>query len=132
MTFLLHAFIIITGIAEFRPGPFMATSNVVTITITGKGGHHLSPQLYIDPIYMASKFIGCIRDEIIKKIPEDQFIIGFGKISGGSVFNRTPDEVEILGSFRTFSNDHSRIIEGARILTIIALDFLNHPNEYPS
>jgi len=100
-----------SGQIKSRPGTLMATSNVMTITITGKDGHHLSPQLYIDPISMASKFIGCIRQEISKKISKDQFIIGFGKISGGSQFNRTPDKVEISGSFRTFDNAHTTIIE---------------------
>jgi amidohydrolase len=100
-----------SGEIEFRPGTLMAAANVMTITITGKDGHHLNPQLCIDPISMASKFIGCIRQEITKKISKDQFIIGFGKISGGSQFNRTPDEVEILGSFRTFNNHHTMIIE---------------------
>lgn len=100
-----------SGQIKSRPGTLMATSNVMTIIITGKDGHHLSPQLYIDPISMASKFIGCIRQKITKKMSKDQFIIGFGKISGGSQFNRTPDEVEILGSFRTFNNDHTIIIE---------------------
>jgi amidohydrolase len=116
---------------KLRPGLFMATSNVVAITITGKGGHHLSPQLYIDPISIASKFIGCIRDEIIKKIPEDQFIIGFGKICGGSVFNRTPDEVEIVGSFRTFSNDHSIIIKDTIEQTLGSIMNLYKNKDFP-
>lgn len=100
-----------SGEIKCKAGPFMATSNIMTIRIIGKGGHHLDPLLYIDPISIASKFVGLIRDEIKKHIPEDRFIIGFGKISGGSQFNRTPDEVEILGSFRTFDKNNTRLIE---------------------
>ncbi|MDF1532832.1 MAG: amidohydrolase, partial [ANME-2 cluster archaeon] len=66
-----------------------------------------------DPISMASRFIGCIHTEIKKRVPEDSFILGFGKIAGGSQFNRTPDEVEILGSFRTFDNKDTGIIENS-------------------
>jgi len=99
------------GEIKVKPGTLMATSNIMTVRITGKGGHHLDPRLYIDPISIASKFVGLIRDEIKKQIPEDRFIIGFGKISGGSQFNRTPDEVEILGSFRTFDNNDTMLIE---------------------
>jgi amidohydrolase len=100
-----------SGEIKVKPGALMATSNIMTIRITGKGGHHLDPRLYIDPISIASKFVGLIQDEIKKQIPDDRFIIGFGKISGGSQFNRTPDEVEILGSFRTFDKNDTRLIE---------------------
>ncbi len=100
-----------SGEIKFRPGPFLATSNIMKIKITGKGGHHLSPELVIDPIAIASRFVGCICDRIKMKIPENRFILGFGKISGGSQFNRTPDEVEVMGSFRTFDNRDTQDIE---------------------
>lgn len=108
----LHVFSNIdSGEIKFRAGPFMATSNIMTIKITGKGGHHLSPHLCIDPISMASRFIGCIQADIEKRVQKDRFILGFGKLAGGSQFNRTPDEVEILGSFRTFDSKDTDIIE---------------------
>ncbi|MBA1340798.1 MAG: Thermostable carboxypeptidase 1 [ANME-2 cluster archaeon] len=100
-----------SGEIKFRPGPFLATSNVIKIKITGKGGHHLNPELVIDPIAIAAGFIGCICDRIRMKIPQDRFILGIGKIAGGSQFNRTPDEVEVLGSFRTFDNRDTQDIE---------------------
>jgi amidohydrolase len=108
----LHVFSNIdSGEIKFRPGPFLATSNIMKIKITGKGGHHLSPELVIDPIAIASRFVGCICDRIKMKIPQDRFILGFGKIAGGSQFNRTPDEVEVMGSFRTFDNRDTQDIE---------------------
>ena len=100
-----------SGEIKFRSGPFLASSNIMKIKITGKGGHHLSPELVIDPIAIAAGFIGCICDRIKAKIPQDRFILGFGKIDGGSQFNRTPDEVELLGSFRTFDNRDTQDIE---------------------
>ena len=45
------------------------------------------------------------------KIPQDRFILGFGKIAGGSQFNRTPDDVEVMGSFRTFDSRDTQGIE---------------------
>lgn len=100
-----------SGEIRFRPGPFLSASNIMTIKIRGKGGHHLNPELCIDPISIASRFIACVHDNIRKRIPQDRFILGFGRISGGSQFNRTPDEVEILGSFRTFAENDTQIIE---------------------
>lgn len=100
-----------SGEIKFRCGPFLATSNIMKIKITGKGGHHLSPELVIDPIRIAARFIGCICDRIKTKVPQDRFILGFGKIAGGSQFNRTPDKVEITGSFRTYDNMDTQCIE---------------------
>ncbi|MDW7776589.1 MAG: amidohydrolase [Methanosarcinales archaeon] len=108
----LHVFSNIdSGDIKFRAGPFMATSNIMTIRLTGKGGHHLSPHLCIDPISMASRFIGRIKGDIELRVPKERFTLGFGKVAGGSQFNRTPDEAEILGSFRTFDSKDSTIIE---------------------
>jgi len=108
----LHVFSNIdSGEIKFRAGPFMATSNIMTIRLTGKGGHHLSPHLCIDPISMASRFIGRIKGDIELRVPKERFTLGFGKVAGGSQFNRTPDEAEILGSFRTFDSKDSAIIE---------------------
>jgi len=100
-----------SGEIKFRPGPFLASSNIMKIKITGKGGHHLSPELVIDPIAIAAGFIGRICDRIKAKIPQDRFILGFGKINGGSQFNRTPDEVDLMGSFRTFDDRDTQDIE---------------------
>lgn len=120
-----------SGEIKFKPGPFMATSNIMTVTITGKGGHHLSPQICIDPISIASRFIGCIHEEIKKHIPEHRFILGFGKIAGGSQFNRTPDEVEILGSFRTFDKNDTELIEDIIRQTLEQLMDMYAKEEYP-
>lgn len=120
-----------SGEIKFKAGPFMATSNIMTIRITGKGGHHLDPQLYIDPISIASRFVGCIHTEIIKQMPEDRFIIGFGKISGGAQFNRTPDEVEILGSFRTFDQKDTKLIEDIIRQTLKTIMQSYIKEEYP-
>lgn len=108
----IHIFSIIdSGKITIKPGPLLASSHVVTIRIIGKGGHYVRPQICIDPIIIASRFIECIHRKIRKRISDEKFILGFGKISGGSQSNRIPDMVEILGSFRTFNNDDTNLIE---------------------
>jgi amidohydrolase len=128
----LHVFgSVNAGEIKLKCGPFLATSNIFTLTVTGKGGHHLSPELNIDSISIGSQFIGCIKKEIEKKLSEDQFRIGVGKISGGAQFNRTPDNVEILGSFRTFHRHDAALIETILQQTLDTLMSMYAKQEYP-
>ena len=120
----LHIFTSIeSGAVAFRPGSLMASSNLFTIKIKGKGGHHSAPGNCIDPILMASDFIGAVKNRSAMACGSDGaqgeqingqarcFVIGFGKIEGGAQFNRTPDEVTILGSFRTFDDGDVDFVE---------------------
>lgn len=107
-----HIFSIVeSGEIKFKPGPMLAASTVITIKIIGKGGHYVRPDICIDPIFIASQFISCIHTEIRKRLLDEQFILGIGKIQGGSQSNWTPDRVEISGSFRTFDHDDTKLIE---------------------
>ncbi|MCK5108636.1 MAG: amidohydrolase [Methanosarcinales archaeon] len=109
------------GRIALRPGRFMANSNVFSIKITGKGGHHSTPADCIDPILIASDFISAIDTRVRSKIDPERYVLGIGKIRGGAQFNRTPDEVDILGSFRTFDDRDTETIERTIKKTLDAL-----------
>jgi amidohydrolase len=108
----MHIFSIIdSGEIKFKPGPMLAAANVITIKFNGKGGHYVRPESCIDPIFIACRFISCIQIEIQKRLSDKHFILGFGKISGGSQSNWIPDTVEISGTYRTFNHDDTKLIE---------------------
>jgi amidohydrolase len=91
-----------SGSVGFRPGPFMASTNRFEVTFKGKGGHISKPESCIDPVRMAIDFIGSIYSALEKQLEPERYVIGVGRIQGGAQFNRIPDSVEILGSYRTF------------------------------
>ena len=99
------------GKIAFREGSFMASSNMFSIKIIGKDGHHSNPDDCIDPILIAADFISTINKEIKKRIEPSRYVLGIGKIEGGAQFNRTPDKVDIVGSFRTFDSNDTKIID---------------------
>lgn len=108
----LHVFgDIAAGKIAFKPGNFMASSNLFSIKIIGKGGHHSKPGDCIDPILIASEFISTIDIEVKKRIDTAKYVLGIGKIKGGAQFNRTPDDVSMLGSYRTFDDNDTRTID---------------------
>jgi len=99
------------GSVGFRPGPFMASTNRFEIILTGKGGHISKPESCIDPVRMATDFISDLYPALEKQLEPNKYIIGVGRIRGGAQFNRIPDTVEILGSYRTFDRETTDIID---------------------
>ncbi|WP_048065055.1 M20 metallopeptidase family protein [Methanosarcina acetivorans] len=100
-----------SGSVGFRPGPFMASTNRFEIVFKGKGGHISKPESCIDPVRMATDFISSIYPALEKQLEPDKYVLGVGRIQGGAQFNRTPDRVEALGSYRTFDSRTTEIID---------------------
>ncbi|WP_048157442.1 M20 family metallopeptidase [Methanosarcina sp. Kolksee] len=100
-----------SGSVGFRPGPFMASTNRFEVIIKGKGGHISKPKSCIDPVRIATDFLSNLYPALEKQLDPDKYIIGVGRIQGGAQFNRIPDTVEILGSYRTFDRDTTDIID---------------------
>lgn len=99
------------GHINIRPGPFMAGSNRFTVKISGKGGHHSNPELCIDPIRIAAEFVSSLPSAISEELSPSDYVLGFGTINSGRQFNRSPDNLELVGSFRTFRDGDIEIIE---------------------
>ena len=96
-----------TGKVGYKAGMYMASSDEIYITVTGTGGHAALPHLVTDQIYLASKLIIRIKDEISaiseeKKIPT---VLGIGRIRGDGATNVIPETVEISGTLRTFDEE---------------------------
>ena len=100
-----------SGSVGSRPGAFMASTNRFEVIFKGKGGHISKPQSCIDPVRMATDFLGKIYPALESQLKEDRYVIGVGRIQGGAQFNRIPDRVEILGSYRTFDAETTEIID---------------------
>ncbi len=98
------------GVIKLFPGSFMASSNLFTLKLFGKGGHHSTPGQCVDPIRISSDFISCLNEFISNSIQPDDYVLGFGTIHSGQQFNRTPDELCITGTFRTFDDKGSQLI----------------------
>lgn len=99
------------GDINVRAGPLMANSNRFTVKIFGKGGHHSTPGLCIDPVQIAAEFISSLLPAVSQKIDPSDYVLGFGTLNSGGQFNRSPDDLELVGSFRTFDDNDTRTIE---------------------
>ncbi len=99
------------GSVGLRPGPFMASTNRFEVILKGKGGHISLPAKCIDPVRMAVDFINSLYSALEKQLEQDKYVLGVGRIQGGAQFNRIPDSVGILGSYRTFDRETTDIID---------------------
>ncbi|HXS37341.1 MAG TPA: M20 family metallopeptidase [Flavipsychrobacter sp.] len=91
-----------SGVAGFRTGQYMASTDEIYITIEGKGGHAAMPHQTIDPIAIAAQVITGLQQVVSRKAnPLIPSVLTFGKIEGGFATNVIPDKVELEGTFRT-------------------------------
>lgn len=91
------------GKVGFKSGIYMASADEIYITIKGKGGHAAMPHKNIDPILTAARVICGLQELVSRKSnPAMPTVLSFGAINGGFATNVTPEEVQLLGTFRTF------------------------------
>mgnify|MGYP000412062764 CR=1 FL=1 len=90
------------GKLGYRPGPYMASSDEVYITIKGKGGHGGIPHQTDDTVFFASQMIQSLQQIVSRKAPPTiPTVLSFGKITGNGATNVIPEEVYMEGTFRT-------------------------------
>lgn len=91
------------GKIGLRAGQYMASADEVYVTITGKGGHGALPQNAVDPIVIAAHMITALQQVVSRNAnPTTPTVLTFGKInSTGGATNIIPNEVKLMGTFRT-------------------------------
>lgn len=89
-----------------KPNALMAASDVFNLKIKGVGCHGSAPHNGTDPITIASYVITALQQIVSREVnATEPMVLSFGKISGGTTFNVIPEEVELIGIARTFSQE---------------------------
>ncbi|RDV02928.1 amidohydrolase [Sphingorhabdus pulchriflava] len=92
------------GIFTGRAGPLLASSDVLSIKITGKGGHASMPHDAVDPIPVACEIVSAIQTMVTRKVSVfDPAVITIAKIEAGTTNNIIPETANLLGTIRTLS-----------------------------
>jgi len=103
--FGLHVFSTLNaGQVGWRSGPAMAASDRFNIVIKGRQTHGSRPWGGVDPIVAAADVIGTAQTIVSRRqnISKQPVVVSFGAIKGGIRYNIIPDEVELVGTIRTF------------------------------
>jgi amidohydrolase len=95
-----------TGKIGIRSGKYMASTDEIYVTVTGKGGHGAQPQQNIDPVVITSHIIIALQ-QIVSRIADPKLptVLSFGKVIANGATNVIPNEVYLEGTFRTMDED---------------------------
>ncbi|HEV7452746.1 MAG TPA: M20 family metallopeptidase [Pseudonocardiaceae bacterium] len=97
------------GVVQTRPGAIMASSDVLLVTVTGRGGHASAPQKALDPVPAAAAMVGALQTMITRTLNVfDPAVITVTRISAGTTSNVIPETAELEGTIRTLS-EHTRV-----------------------
>ena len=95
-----------SGVVAIRPGPAMASSDTVKITVTGRGGHASNPTAGLDPIPVAAAIVQAIQVMITREVNVfDPAVVTIAKITAGTTDNVIPEQAEMLGTMRALSEE---------------------------
>lgn len=93
------------GTVASRPGPLMARSSEVTVTIAGKSSHIAKAEEGRDALLTAARFV-CGADRLFQDtlLPMGPCLLKFGKLESGTVRNAISEHSVLLGSLRVYSD----------------------------
>jgi amidohydrolase len=135
------------GKITYRPGPLMASADVLRIGVRGRQTHGAMPWRGIDPIVAAAQIVLGLQTIPSRQldIMKEPAIVSIGSIHGGVRSNIIPDTVEMVGTIRAFDEEmradiHARVKTTAEMIARsagataeVAIDTLvpvtvNHPD----
>jgi hippurate hydrolase len=106
------------GQCVFRPGPFMCSSDKVSIQIKGKGGHGGLPQLAIDPTPPLAAIVMGLQAIVARNLdPLDTGVVSIGRLQAGTTYNIIPETSQLELSVRALQ-PHARKRLHERIKTL--------------
>lgn len=95
-----------SGRIEVKTGPIMASSDIIRLTIKGKGGHAAQPHTTIDPIVIGSEIVGALQKIVSRQTdPAEAAVLSICVFKAGEVFNVIPGSAYLEGAVRTLNNE---------------------------
>lgn len=108
------------GQIGIKSGPLMAATDRIVIKISGVGGHGAQPQNTKDPIVATAAIIQALQTIVSRNVsPMDSAVVSCCSIHGGNAYNVIPEQVEVMGTVRTF-DPKLREIMPEKIQTLVS------------
>ena len=90
----------------------MASSDRVSLTVKGRGGHGAHPHKSVDPITAAAYILAELQTVVSRSVaPLEAAVLTMGSIEGGTAANVIPDTVTMEGTVRTVSRETRALME---------------------
>ena len=99
------------GAIGYSSGFALANVDSVDIKVKGVGGHGAYPQTTKDPIVLASRIVGSLQTLVSREVdPQDAAVVTVGSIHGGAKHNIISDEVTMLLTVRSYSDETRKLL----------------------
>lgn len=110
------------GQVSITPGNALAAVDTFEATIIGEGTHGAAPHNGLDPIWIQAQVINAIQAIRSRRLdPTTASVITVGSIHAGSAPNVIPNEVQLTGTIRSYSeevrNEQHKLLEEALSLS---------------
>ena len=95
------------GVLGYRPGPAMASSDLLSIKVDGRQTHGAMPWFGVDPIVTAAQVVLGLQTVVSRQVDltREPAVVTVGMIRGGVRQNIIPDSVEMRGTIRSFDEE---------------------------
>ena len=114
----LHVFsnMLPRGVVASRPGPLMAASSGLFVTVHGAGGHGSRPHAAADPIVVAAEIVTALQTMATRQFDLfDPVVITVGTFHAGTRRNIIPETATFEATVRTLSPEHLDTVERASV-----------------
>ena len=99
------------GHVAFVPGPLMAGAALISVKLTGRGGHGAQPNLTVDPIIAATQIVAGLQTIVSRNIaPMQAAVLSVTYIKAGETYNVIPQTAELRGTLRYFEPEVKRTL----------------------
>lgn len=102
------------GMVVSRPGTVMSASDVLRVTVRGRGGHGSMPHTALDPVPAACEMVTALHSWTTRTFDvHDPVVVSVGSFHAGARPNVIPDTAVFEATVRSFSETaHARLAEG--------------------
>ncbi len=95
-----------TGKFSIMPGEIMASADLFSIKIKGKGGHGSMPHQGVDAAVIGASIVLNLQTIVSREIdPLEPAVVSVGKLVSGTRYNIIAHEALLEGTVRTFNED---------------------------
>jgi amidohydrolase len=99
-----------------RPGPLLASSDKLDVTVKGRGGHASAPYLAQDPVPVACEIVQALQTMVTRKYNVfDPTVVTIASIHSGSTNNVIPEVANMEGTVRALTEEtRESVLESVR------------------
>lgn len=99
------------GVVSTKPGTLQAGSNVLHITIHGRGGHGSQPQSAVDPVPALAELVTALQNMVSRRINAfDPIALSVTQLKAGEAVNVIPASASLGATVRTLSQESLDIV----------------------